>query len=521
MSESIKKLIKKALKDINFNTNKIYIIGKGPSMNNVDKSIITDGLIINLNDSEKILPGHFTLLHSNWAIESVKRNGFKSKVYISDSVLECNSISVPYVPVSFEQVQNATVDLINKDFSLSDFLFLGAIKLARIISEIQNKKYEVCFLGFDFNFSLEKTIKDYSNYNSEFSSILLQTQEQIFTVIKYHTDYYLEDIDIIHVGNKPYSDVSVEDFNNKSSFVDRTKKTNSELYADLIEKINDNIPIIVAELTNNHIGDEHRLRKMIKLCKQHGADAIKVQKRDVDTFYTPSELQSYYKSPFGNTLRDYRINVELNDHLFKVLIDECTKNQIFWFTSVLDKNSYEYMLQYDTPLIKLPSTISNHRNYLSHVANTFKGDIVVSTGFTDSEYEEFVLNTFKNKDRLYLLQCTSSYPAPPDSCNVGVVNHYSQIRASHKNIIPGYSSHDVGSLASQIAIGAGALMIEKHVKLGNLDWVHFDGVALDVSNNEFSTFVKDLKQAIVIKGESLKKIHKKEHHKYKVNKAHN
>jgi hypothetical protein len=30
-----------------------------------------------------------------------------------------------------------------------------------------------------------------------------------------------------------------------------------------------------------------------------------------------------------------------------------------------------------------------------------------------------------------------------------------------------------------MAVAAGARMIEKHVKIGDLDWVHFDGVAID------------------------------------------
>ncbi len=82
------------------------------------------------------------------------------------------------------------------------------------------------------------------------------------------------------------------------------------------------------------------------------------------------------------------------------------------------------------------------------------------------------------------------------------------------NIIPGYSSHDVGALASQMAISAGALMIEKHVKLGNLDWVHFDSVALDISKGELRNFVDEVKKAITICGDKEKKVHAKEHHKY-------
>lgn len=147
---------------------------------------------------------------------------------------------------------------------------------------------------------------------------------------------------------------------------------------------------------------------------------------------------------------------------------------------------------------------------------------MISTGFTDSEYEKFVLNNFTQNRKLFLLQCTSSYPAPPESCQISVIRHYNDLKVTEfPDIIPGYSSHDIGSMASMMALSAGALMIEKHVKLGDLDWIHFDGVALDLSNNQFRTFVRDIKIAQSICGKREKEIHPVEHHKYEPNEKSN
>jgi N-acetylneuraminate synthase len=68
-----------------------------------------------------------------------------------------------------------------------------------------------------------------------------------------------------------------------------------------------------------------------------------------------------------------------------------------------------------------------------------------------------------------------------------------------------------------MSLSAGGLMIEKHVKLGNLDWIHFDGVALDLSNNQFKDFIKDIKIAEIMCGKTTKEIHSAEHHKYEPN----
>lgn len=507
-------------------TDRVYVLGKGSSLGKIAKTRLEDGVVININDSERYYAGDIVLVHSLWAYQSIKDNGFKAGCYISDKQMpeSINSLQVPYFPDTYETTESYLFSAHGDELFISDFLFLSAIRLGVVMAKELNKKLDIYFLGFDFGSDSNTTlIQDFSGHSQQFRDAVLRTQEDTFIRIKSYIEAEVPSINLIHVGRKPYSDISIGLFN-QGNFIDFVEhKSNNELYLSVKDKILAGIPMIVAELTNNHIGDEKRLRTMIRMAKDEGADIIKVQRRDVNTFYSEAELMRPYISPFGNTLGHYRRAVELTDDLFKVLIDECRKNEIFWFTSVLDKNSYDYILQYNLPLIKLPSTISNHRNYLKHVAETFDGDIVVSTGFTDKEYEDFVLNQFTSNNRLlYLLQCTSSYPAPPDACNIAVIRHYNELRhQSYHNIIPGYSSHDVGALASQMAISAGALMVEKHIKLGDLDWVHFDSVALDITKGELRHFVEEVKKAVTICGIKEKKIHEKEHHKYVPNKISN
>ena len=64
-------------------------------------------------------------------------------------------------------------------------------------------------------------------------------------------------------------------------------------------------------------------------------------------------------------------------------------------------------------------------------------------------------------------------------------------------------------------------MVEKHAKLGNVDWVHFNHVALNLLNSEFRNFVKDVRRAERMVGSEHKSIKSTEHHKYKVNKVSN
>jgi sialic acid synthase SpsE len=55
-----------------------------------------------------------------------------------------------------------------------------------------------------------------------------------------------------------------------------------------------------------------------------------------------------------------------------------------------------------------------------------------------------------------------------------------------------------------MAVSAGARMIEKHVKLGDVTWSHFDQVAVDLTNGEFKQFVEDVRRAERIVGDRRK-----------------
>lgn len=505
----------------------IVIVGKGESIKQINKEVLSDSLIINVNDSELLINGHFTIFYADRVLESLKKNGFKNEVYVSNQKLEAvlpNSaefIHADYNPLTNEGVEHIAALFEKNSFELTDFLLLSAIKLAWLLNQTLTKDLPIYLIGFDFD--LEKAQPtDVSQHDALYREILFKTQKSQYVFIQ----QYLKDklgIQLRHVGNANFSSLSVIEFNQlktqETVAPTKSKFDNVAEYKKLLEKVvHENYTIVVAELTNNHIGDADRLRKMIKLAKNAGADIVKIQKRDVDTFYTQDELNTEYISPFGTKLKDYREGVELDDFLMKVLIAECEQNEIVWFSSVLDYPSLVFLEKYNPPLIKLPSTISNHRNFLKIASDEFKGDLVISTGFTDKEYENFVLDNFCTNRNLFLLQCTSSYPAPPEACQISVVRHYEHLGLP--NLFPGYSSHDIGSLGCMMAVAAGAKMVEKHVKLGDLDWIHFDGVALDLATNQFEIFVKDIRKASIMCGSKEKKIHQQEHHKYTPNEKH-
>jgi len=272
--------------------------------------------------------------------------------------------------------------------------------------------------------------------------------------------------------------------------------------------------LIVAEITTNHLGDINRLKRMVRLAKEAGADLVKIQKRNIETFYTPEHLEKPYESPFGTTWKDFREGIELSREDIEELDTECEKLGIDWFASVLDIQSYHLLKPFNRKLVKLPSTISEHKEFHASIAKLHSGPIVVSTGYTTKEYEDYIQEVFKDSERIFLLQCNSGYPTPPEDCSVAVVRHYAHVAQKNPKIVPGYSSHDEGSLGCMLAVAAGAKMIEKHVKIGDTSWMHFQNVALDLENGEFARFVKDIRKAELMCGDEEKTVKSSEWHKY-------
>ncbi|MBL6444760.1 N-acetylneuraminate synthase family protein [Fulvivirga sp. 29W222] len=497
-------------------TDNIFIIGKGPSVDQFVNLNYEDHLVININDSEKIIKGDIGIFSANWVRQSLRSNGFHCKYYLAGKPLarEINHDLLPPIPFELDDEELITYRFTKPEYYDEPFVLTNALKLCLDIAKITDKKPNVYLLGFDFSTEhgqLSKAFKQDFAHGELDRSLMVHSHETLYLQLAKFCEETRQ-VDLYHVGEKKYSRLSPQELVTKFSVT--KPKIVSDKYPD--EQVEHHKVLIVAELTNNHLGDTNRLLEMVERAYNAGADLIKIQKRDVDTFYSKEKLESYYWSPFGKTLKDYRKGVELRNDQIEVLDRKCKELGIDWFCSILDYRSFEIINDFNPGLIKIPSTISNHTDFHKQIAAAYKGPIVISTGYTDKAYEDYVLETFSENEKIYLLHCISSYPTQLNDCNISVVSHYNELGLKYKNLTPGYSSHDIGSFGSVLAVACGARMIEKHVKLGDVDWVHFDKVALDLKDDSFINFVKDVRNAEVALGSSEKKILASEHHKYEV-----
>lgn len=497
-----------------YSTDTIFILGKGPSIDSIPTEVFSDSLVIGINDAERIYPTDISIFHGDWVEKSLVEHGSRAQLYLTSTgfrPVHGEVLRVPHVTLTQENADFMVQRLLASDFVIEDVLFMSALRVAREVAELRGREQKVYMVGFDFRPDLGYAHIDGEQFSDADGGDAAEWAQRIGVQDNYLLNalYMLQGskLDIHHVGSRPYSKITVDEL--VDSFRHDFKKPRSHEW-----KVS-----VVAELTTNHFGDRSRMERMVRAACASGADYVKVQKRNVESFYSAEQLNAPYRSPFGTTFGDYRRQLELSGDDFAFLDDLCTRLEIKWFASVLDEDSYKFVRDFAPPLMKLPSTISEHTDYLTRVAASSDCGVVLSTGMTDKAYEDWVLSTFKRVPQLYLMQANSAYPTPARDCNVGVVRHYSRLSKYDERIIPAYSSHDAGWFGSALAVAAGARMVEKHVKFGNSEWAHFDAVAMDITTSEFRDYVSKIREAEILVGAEEKIIAPSEHHKYRMTKA--
>lgn len=408
-------------------------------------------------------------------------------IYSTKTESDCNTP----LNVSFDDIK----EYISEKIMTGSVEFeLGYLLIA--IDKIFNKSIIVNLYGFDFRFFSidENLLPDKKNISN----------------LQRRIDIESQNIALINIC-KTFKCIKLKKFG-FDLFSDYDPRFSPILTNDSLDPLNH--VEIVAEITTNHFGDLNRLLSLIQGAARAGADSVKLQMRDVETFYNEEQLKSKYDSPFGKTFHDYRLGLELTESQIKYAIDEANKLNINLFFSALDLISYKKITDLGIQRVKLPSTISNKKDYLLFVSKNPADEIVISTGMTDKTYIDFILKEFKGVDKLFLLHCISSYPTFFKDTNINIINLFSNLsKTTSHNLIPGYSSHDIGFYASILAIASGAKMIEKHIKIGITEWGHFDDTAMDI-NTEFTEYVSILRKTECMLGSSEKKIYPSEHHKY-------
>jgi len=267
--------------------------------------------------------------------------------------------------------------------------------------------------------------------------------------------------------------------------------------------------LVIAEIGCNHNGDKQIAKKLIKAAAESGADVAKFQTFNPDELLTVDAPKALYQIKATGTKetqfeRLNRVKLDKKDH--KELKSYCENSNIIFCSSPFDHQSVDLLHELDVPFFKVASGEITNLPLLEHISSYGK-PIILSTGMSNLDEIEDALNAIGEKGRkqVVLMHCISTYPANWEDANLRAIK---SLREAF-NLPVGFSDHSTGIELSLVAVGMGAVIIEKHITVSK----EMDGgdhmASLDV--HEFRDLVSKIRRIEGALGDGIKRcIHSEE-----------
>ena len=215
---------------------------------------------------------------------------------------------------------------------------------------------------------------------------------------------------------------------------------------------------IIAEVGINHNGDIDLAKELIDMAKQSDCDAVKFQKRDIDSVYSKEELDTPRESPFGTTTREQKDGIEFSIEEYKELESYTKSVGLDFIVSCWDMASLELVEKHlDVKYHKVASAMATDKGFLEALNNSGR-PVILSVGMCTQEEVDAAVNILNNIE--YILACTSTYPTKEDEINL---NYITTLKDMYPDLKVGFSNHYNGFAALMGATSLGSECLEFHI----------------------------------------------------------
>ena len=232
---------------------------------------------------------------------------------------------------------------------------------------------------------------------------------------------------------------------------------------------------IIAEIGLNHNGDLDIAKKLIDGAVEAGCDAVKFQKRDINTVYSQEFLDSPRESPWGTTQRAQKEGLEFGEEEYDAIDNYCI-SKIDWFASAWGIKSLVFLDRYHSKFNKIASPILTNEALLEEVAMRHKYTFI-STGMSTFKQIEAAVDVFRRASCPFeLMHCVSVYNMPVKLANLRVIDTLRE----HFGCDVGYSGHEQTLILACAAVAMGATSIEKHITLDHAMYGSDQAASLEI-----------------------------------------
>ena len=252
-------------------------------------------------------------------------------------------------------------------------------------------------------------------------------------------------------------------------------------------------PYIIAELSANHNGSLERAKHSIKMAKECGVDAIKIQTYNADTMTIDCDRKDFMVQ--GGLWDGYKLYDLYNEShtpyaWHSELFRYARELGVTLFSTPFDETAVDLLESLNTPAYKIASFELTDLPLIKYVARKGK-PILMSTGMaTESEISEALETARSNGcNSLLLFHCISSYPAPIEQANLKQIINLKKTFG----VTVGLSDHTIGNTAAISAVALGACAIEKHFTISRTE--KGPDSEFSIEPHELKNLVQDTKDA--------------------------
>ncbi|WP_426184012.1 N-acetylneuraminate synthase [Microbacterium sp. TWP3-1-2b2] len=291
---------------------------------------------------------------------------------------------------------------------------------------------------------------------------------------------------------------------------------------------------VIAEAGVNHNGSVTTAEELVDLAASAGADAVKFQTFSADSLALESaELAAYQRTSDDDrrSQHDLLRQLELSHADFRRLRDRCESRGIEFLSTAFDIAGLDFLVtELGIPKVKIasgdltfaPLLVAAGRTGLPVILSTGMAEMAeieralrfIAAGLLQSQgqldavrlTDDVLENAWQRRNdevafaqHVTILHCTTEYPAADEHLNLRAM----QTIATTFGHQVGYSDHSLGSLASVLAVGLGATVVEKHFTFD----VRAEGPdhAASLDPDGLRDYVADLRRVPVMLGSTEKR----------------
>jgi N-acetylneuraminate synthase len=260
---------------------------------------------------------------------------------------------------------------------------------------------------------------------------------------------------------------------------------------------------VIGEIGINHNGDLEIARRLMKIARDAGCDAVKFQKRTPELCVPQAQKSVMRETPWGlMTYLEYKERVEFGEKEYDEIDAYAQELGIAWFASPWDEPSVEFLSRYQPVCYKIASACLTDDPLLSSIKATGR-PVILSTGMSTIDEIRHAVKALSGAE-LLLAHSTSTYPCPPEELNLRMIPTLKR----EFNVPTGYSGHETGLQTTVAAVVLGAAFIERHITLDRAMWGSDHAASIEPQG--LHRLVRDIRVVEAASGDGVKRVYDSE-----------